>query len=48
MLGTRDDSFWNELLKEADTNGDGVVSYFMLRILDIDMNLITRLTTQSL
>ena len=25
MLGSRDDSFWDELLKEADTNRDGVV-----------------------
>eukprot|EP00331_Platyophrya_macrostoma_P033866 CAMPEP_0176441590 /NCGR_PEP_ID=MMETSP0127-20121128/21290_1 /TAXON_ID=938130 /ORGANISM="Platyophrya macrostoma, Strain WH" /LENGTH=469 /DNA_ID=CAMNT_0017826401 /DNA_START=25 /DNA_END=1434 /DNA_ORIENTATION=+ len=27
MLGTKDDSFWNELLKEADTNGDGEIDY---------------------
>lgn len=25
MLGTKDDAFWDDLLKEADTNKDGVV-----------------------
>lgn len=26
ILGNKDEAFWKELLKEADTNGDGVVN----------------------
>lgn len=34
MLGTKDDEYWNELIKEADINGDGEVKNNDFKFLD--------------